>query len=54
MDEHYEPHYPSENSRSGTNVKLSADGNAIAIGAGSNDNGDHSGQVRLFDWNGSD
>jgi hypothetical protein len=40
--------------RSGYSVSLSSDGNVIAIGAYLNDgNGNNSGHVRIYDWNGS-
>ena len=39
---------------SGYSVSLSDDGNTVAIGAHRNDgNGDASGHVRVYDWNGS-
>lgn len=40
---------------SGSSVSLSADGNIVAIGAPRNDNnnGDESGHVRVYKWNGS-
>jgi hypothetical protein len=39
---------------SGFSVSLSSDGRRVAIGATGNDgNGDFSGHVRLYDWNGS-
>ena len=42
------------NDQSGTSVALSANGNRLAIGAPLNsDNGDFSGHVRVYDWNGS-
>jgi hypothetical protein len=45
----------SNGNSSGTAVSLSADGNIIAIGAGSNSgaNGSFSGHCRVFEWNGS-
>ena len=40
--------------RSGWSVSISADGTVVAIGAPYNDdNGNHSGHVRLYQWNGS-
>jgi hypothetical protein len=40
--------------QSGRSVSLSSDGSRVAIGAIGNDgNGANSGQVRLYDWNGS-
>ena len=40
---------------SGVSVSLSSDGNTIAIGARSNDNGNgaNSGHTRIYDWNGT-
>ena len=39
---------------SGFALSLSSDGNRVAVGARFNgDNGDYSGQVRVFDWNGA-
>jgi hypothetical protein len=45
----------SNGNSSGTSVSLSANGNIIAIGAGSNSgvNGSFSGHCRVFEWNGS-
>lgn len=45
----------SNGNSSGTAVSLSANGNIIAIGAGSNSglNGSFSGHCRIFEWNGS-
>jgi len=41
-------------SRSGSSVSLSSDGNRLAIGASSNGgNGSNSGHVRVYDWSGS-
>ena len=40
---------------SGVSVSLSANGNIVAIGANENDgNGNFSGHVRVFNWNGTD
>jgi hypothetical protein len=40
--------------RFGRSVSLSCDGNTVAIGASDNDgNGDNSGHVRVYDWNGN-
>ena len=40
--------------QSGRSVRLSADGNRVAIDARANDgNGNNAGHVRVFDWNGS-
>ena len=39
---------------SGSSVSLSSDGSRVAIGASENDgNGNYSGHVRIYDWNGS-
>lgn len=43
------------NDSSGSSVSLSADGQRLAIGASGNDgNGDNSGQVRVYQWSGTD
>jgi hypothetical protein len=43
------------NDQSGHSVSLSADGSVIAIGAINNPgNGDYSGHVRVYEWNGND
>jgi hypothetical protein len=43
-----------DNSGSSDSVSLSADGNIVAIGASGNDgNGDDSGHVRIYQWNGA-
>ena len=40
--------------QSGFSVSLSSDGTRVAIGASGNDgNGNNSGHVRVYDWNGS-
>ncbi len=45
---------PGDLSGNGTGVSLSADGSIVAIGAPLNDgNGDKSGHVRIFQWNGT-
>ncbi len=44
----------SADDRSGTSVSMSSDGNTVAIGAPYNDgNGSNAGQVRVYDWSGS-
>jgi hypothetical protein len=47
---------PDSGDQSGYSVSLSADGNAVAVGAPNNDgaNGADSGSVRVYDWNGTD
>ncbi len=49
-----EIHGENQGDKSGTCVSISGDGNRVAIGAPGNDsNGNSSGHVRIFQWNGS-